>query len=156
VDDLSYLDALERSPEPRVPVLGPLPCQRCDAWLEWMGAAYVNAGTDGVHQCAPFLEGQVAVELAELEATDPGFAREVVAVWSRETSAEWQAAWASGIERSWRPRPRPPTGLAPVRMAHEEQALPSWARWAGAGILWVTACVAAAWAVALVARELGL
>jgi hypothetical protein len=41
-------------------------------------------------------------------------------------------------------------------MAHEEQALPSWARWAGAGILWVTACVAAAWAVALVARELGL
>lgn len=118
--DQSYIEALEAAPEPHRPLLGPVPCSRCGAWLEWAGVRWLNAGTQGAHECAAFLQ------LPEDDA--PGGA--IVASWVRPT-----------------------TGL---RYQQAHPAAPAWVDRLGAGILWVAALLAAAFALALVARYLGI
>lgn len=71
--DLTYVQALEEYPEPHRPLLGPVPCRSCSAWLEWAGVEWLNAGTLGRHQCAVF-EGQ------DVES------EELVAEWTRPTT----------------------------------------------------------------------
>lgn len=73
MEDKSYVAALEAAPEPHRVVLGPAPCQRCGAWVDWAGVVWTNAGTKGTHECAPFLQ------LDEPEG-------EVVAEWVRPTT----------------------------------------------------------------------
>ena len=53
--DDTYVEALEGGPEPHRVLLGPAPCYWCGAWVEWAGLGWLNAGTRGSHECAPFL-----------------------------------------------------------------------------------------------------
>lgn len=65
MNDLTYREALGAAAPSRV-VLGPAPCITCGAWVEWAGVAWLNAGTDGEHDCTPFLEDVVrSVVVAE-------------------------------------------------------------------------------------------
>lgn len=57
--DRTYTEALAAMEPPRVVILGPAPCQRCGAWVEWAGVDWLALDSDEVHDCAPYLAGQV-------------------------------------------------------------------------------------------------
>lgn len=121
--DRSYVQALEELPEPHVPLLGPVPCIRCGAWLEWAGVRWLNAGTRGEHDCAAFLQ-LTDEELAQVDMAEAT----IVASWTRPT-----------------------TGL-PVRMAHPAYREPVWLPWLGLGILALAAVLLVALAAVQLAE----
>jgi hypothetical protein len=61
MQDLSYDEALERSGGalPHEVLLGPVPCGRCQAWVEWAGVGWLSLGTTEPHDCWPYLAGQL-------------------------------------------------------------------------------------------------
>lgn len=131
--DRTYVEALSEAPEPHRVLVGPVPCIRCSAWLEWAGAGWLNAGTRGRHDCAAFLPEQEGWP-------DPDYPGENIV----------PVPAGGKIVASWT---RPTTGLPAVQQAH--RAEPRWLRWLGAGILWLAAGLALAFLVALVARNMG-
>lgn len=72
--DLTYAAALEQAAARPRALMGPAPCQGCGAWVEWAGAAWINAGTEAgePHSCAPFSAERPIVE--------------IVAEWTRPTT----------------------------------------------------------------------
>jgi hypothetical protein len=70
--DLSYTEALERSPEPHVVLLGPVPCQGCGAWVEWAGVEWLAVATREAHRCEPFRAGQRWRDQAHLTPRSAG------------------------------------------------------------------------------------
>jgi hypothetical protein len=76
--DMTYREALEQLAEPREVLLGPAPCQRCGAWVEWAGVRWLALGTDEAHECTPYLH--------------PGEEPEVVASWVRPPVPPYQQA----------------------------------------------------------------
>jgi hypothetical protein len=108
---------------------GPMPCQRCGAWVEWNGTTMLNAGTDGAHECWPFLPPDGI----------PPEERELIADWTRPT------------------RPvAPRSGLPRVRMAHPAEAYeePPWVAVVGGVVFGLAAMLAVAFAVVLIDRYL--
>lgn len=88
--DQSYVEALEAAAEPHRVLLGPAPCHWCGAWVEWAGVRWMNAGTRGSHECAPFLT----------VPSEP----EVVAAWSRPAAPSYavmQAYPLRPVEPAW-------------------------------------------------------
>lgn len=90
--DTSYIEAMEAAGEPHRVLMGPVPCQRCSAWVEWAGVRWLNAGTRGVHECEPFLPATAEPE------------PEIIASWSRPAPtgyAYMQAFPTSHTEPPW-------------------------------------------------------
>lgn len=73
MNDLTYTAAREAAGERGAIRLGPAPCMRCGAWVEWAGVAWLALGTDEPHECWPYLGGGVP---------EP----EIVAEWTRPTT----------------------------------------------------------------------
>jgi hypothetical protein len=53
--DPTYLEALEATEPPHRVLLGPVPCKRCGAWVEYAGVELLALGTAQPHDCEPFL-----------------------------------------------------------------------------------------------------
>jgi hypothetical protein len=66
--DPTYTAALEAAL--RRPVLGPVPCHTCGAWVEYVQGAWVALTTDELHDCGPFIEARA--DLGRLELSEPG------------------------------------------------------------------------------------
>jgi hypothetical protein len=53
--DPTYLEALEATEPPHRVLLGPVPCKRCGAWVEYAGVELLALGTVEPHECEPYL-----------------------------------------------------------------------------------------------------
>lgn len=96
MNDLTYRQALGASAG-EVPILGPAPCQGCGAWVDWAGAAWVNAGTDARHACGPFLTERQPELVASWTRPSPApyrMAHPMRPAWQRRLEA---AGWAACI-----------------------------------------------------------
>jgi hypothetical protein len=72
MQDLTYDEALERSGGalPHEVLLGPVPCGRCQAWVEWAGVGWLSLGTTEPHDCWPYL-AELERRAAGLPALQP-------------------------------------------------------------------------------------
>lgn len=151
--DRTYDEALRAAAPPRVVILGPAPCQRCGAWVEWCGVEWLALLSDEPHDCGPYLEAQLRTA-ADLSA------------WQMPTAMARKAA-------TWRAMGGPPLAfdaegtllevparrLAPRSGAYVQQAHPmaSWEeatamRWLGRGLVWTLGLLAAGLVIAAAAR----
>lgn len=65
VQDLTYHEAIASAPEPHEVLLGPVPCSRCGAWVEWAGLEWLALGTTERHDCWPYLRAQPGIRRVE-------------------------------------------------------------------------------------------
>lgn len=149
MNDMSYADAIERANPPRHVILGPAPCHRCGAWVEWAGVEWLALGTDEPHDCAPFLEGQ---GLCIHGRQGPHSTTGMLPYGDGHCSGPGSWWPAMEVVSDW---VRPTTGLRQAHLEPVPWAEPRWMRTLGAAILWVAFFLAAAFAVALVARQVG-
>lgn len=145
MNDMSYADALERAAERQV-ILGPAPCHRCGAWVEYAGVEWLALGTDEPHDCRPYLEGQ---GLCIHGKRGPHSTTGMLPYGDGHCSGP--GSWWPEMEvvSDW---VRPTTGL---HRAEPLEVEPRWMRTLGAGILWVAFFLALAFIVVLLARHAG-
>lgn len=96
MQDLSYDEALERAEPPHEVLLGPVPCGRCGAMVEWAGVQWLAIATTEPHDCWPYLRATSRPPMAHRVVPPPrsygAQAQPVVPAWmERSEPALWLA-----------------------------------------------------------------